>query len=68
MRVRVIRVAAIPCGLSVLVDEQAGSLVVWLLESEWPQPLAQSVEQILTTLWSTREGPATMPQPDLHTV
>lgn len=35
--------------MSVLVDEQQDSLIVWLLESDWPEALARLVEQILNT-------------------
>lgn len=68
MRVRVIRVEAIPFGLSALVDEQPDSLIVWLLDSEWPEDPARLVEQILATVWCSRENSVAVPQPDLHAV
>jgi hypothetical protein len=68
VNVRVIRVGAIPFGLSVLVDEQPGSLVVWLLDSDWSEDLARHIEQILATPWRPRENSVAVPQPDLHTV
>jgi len=68
VRVRVIRVGSIPYGLHALVDEQPGSLVVWLLESEWPEDLARLIEQILATTWPAGRGFATALQPGLNAV
>lgn len=58
MRVRVIRVGSIPFGLTVLIDQEPGSLVVWLLDSEWPEELAGRVEQLVAALYATQQ-PAT---------
>lgn len=68
MRVRVIRVGAIPFNLSVLVDERPGSLIVWLLDSDWSEDFARHIEQILATPWCPRENSVAVPQPDLHAV
>lgn len=68
MRARVIRVKTIPFGLSALVDEQPGSLVVWLLESEWSEARARLVEQALATLWPASGDSVIAPQPGLHAV
>lgn len=66
--VRVVRVGSIPFGLSVLVDERPGSLVVWLLESDWPEPSARRVEQILRVRCALQANAATTAQLDLHAV
>lgn len=58
----------IPFGLSALVDEQPGSLVVWLLESEWSEDMAQLIEQTLATVGPMSGASVTMPQPGLHAV
>jgi hypothetical protein len=66
--VHVVRVESIPFGLSALVDEQPGSIVVWLLADAWTREKAQLVERALAE-WSTeRVGDETYPRPDLHTV
>jgi hypothetical protein len=66
--VRVIRVGVIPFGLSVLVDEQPDSLVVWLLASEWPQEQAHLLERVLTALHPPQGHPATAMRPGLYAV
>jgi hypothetical protein len=68
VRVRVIRVGAIPFGLSALVDQQPGSLVVWLLESDWSEATARLMEQVLATQWPARGGFAIGLQSDSRTV
>lgn len=69
MRVHVIKVGSIPFGLSVLVDKRPGSVVVWLLESEWPDSVtAELLEQVLTAVYAAQDELATTVQPGLHTV
>jgi hypothetical protein len=58
--VRVVRVGSIPFDLSVLIDEQPGSLVVWLLESEWTESMARVLEQVLSALYAVG-GRAALP-------
>lgn len=66
--VRVIRVGSIPYGLSALVDEQQDSLVVWLLESDWPEEMATLVEQALKAVRAGQGDFATAVLRDLHSV
>jgi len=66
--VRVVRVGSIPFGLSALIDEQPGSLVVWLLEGDWPEPLARLIEQIMNVMWALRSHAALSVQPGLYVV
>lgn len=54
MEVHVIRVGSIPGGLSALVDERPGSLVVWLLKSEWLESDAQILEKDLRAQHAAR--------------
>lgn len=68
MSVRVIRVGSIPFGLSVLIDDQPGSLVVWLLERDWPEATAELLEQVLTAVYAAHGEPATALRRDLHPV
>lgn len=68
MSVRVIRVGVIPFGLSVLVDEQPDSLVVWVLASEWPEEQAHLLERVLTALHPLQKHPATAVRPRLYAV
>jgi len=46
-------VESIPFGLSALIDEQPGSIVVWLLADAWTREKAQLVEKALAE-WSAR--------------
>ncbi|WP_200309178.1 hypothetical protein [Streptomyces adelaidensis] len=66
--VHVIRVGSIPLGLSVLVDERPGSLVVWLLESEWSESLARVVEQLLRVLYAPQSDSVAAEKPGLRAV
>lgn len=68
MGVHVVRVGDIPFGMSVLIDEQPGSLVVWLLESEWPEAVARLIERVLNVLHTVREPAAPVAQPPLRAV
>lgn len=68
MSVRVIRVGAIPFGLSVLVDEQPDDLIVWVLASKWPQEQADLLERILAVLQPLRGRPVAVGRPDLYAV
>jgi hypothetical protein len=66
--VRVIRVGSIPFGLSVLIDDQPGSLIVWLLECEWPEATAELLERVLTAVYAADGESATALRRDLHPV
>lgn len=68
MGVRVVKVGSIPFGLSVLVDERPGSLIVWLLESEWPQETAELLEQVLRSVRTAQGELATAIESGLHRV
>jgi hypothetical protein len=61
-------VGEIPFGLSVLVDEQPNSLVVWVLASEWPQEQAHLLERVLTAAHRPHGHPATAVRPGLYAV
>lgn len=69
MSVRVIRVGSIPFGLSVLVDKRPGSVVVWLLESEWPDSATVGLlEQVLTAVYAAEGELATAVPPGLRAI
>ncbi|WP_331445806.1 hypothetical protein [Streptomyces xanthochromogenes] len=42
--VRVVRVRSLPGGLSIFVDDQPDSLVIWVLEDDFKPEAAQMVE------------------------
>jgi hypothetical protein len=65
---RVVRVASIPFGLSALIDEQPGSLVVWLLASAWSKERARRLEEALNASGVGRGRDETFTHPDLHKV
>jgi hypothetical protein len=66
--VRVVRVASIPFGLSALIDEQPGSLVVWLLAGAWSKERARRLEEALTASGVGPQRDETFTHPDLHKV
>ena len=66
MVVHVVRVASIPFGLSALVDEQPGSLVVWLLASAWSEKRARRVEEVLVAHCAASGRGEPVRRPDLH--
>jgi hypothetical protein len=61
-------VGSIPFGLSVLIDEEPNSLVLWLLESEWPEPMARFLEQVLSALYAASDRLSLAAAPGLHAV
>lgn len=68
MSVRVVRVESIPFGLSALIDEQPGSLVVWLLASDWPEHRAWRLKKSLGVGPVSRERAEAVLHQDLHAV
>lgn len=68
MVVHVVRVVSIPFGLSALIEEQPGSVVVWLLASAWSKEKARRVEKALAERCAAGDGAETFTHLDLHAV
>lgn len=48
MLVRVIRVPAMPGGLSLVIDDQPGSPILWVLEEDFSPAAAAMLESAMT--------------------
>lgn len=44
MRVRVVRVACLPGGLSIFVDDQPDGLIIWVLEQDFSANAAKLLQ------------------------
>lgn len=61
MMVRVERVASLPGGLSIFFDDQPDSLVIWVLEDDYPEAQLASLEMGLNVLvWYWSRKPAAL--------
>lgn len=61
MLVRVIRVAAIPGGLSLVIDDQPDCLVVWVLEKDYSAAAANMLEAAMNvSVWHWTRRPAVL--------
>lgn len=45
MRVRVVRVACLPGGLSIFVDDQPSGLIIWVLEADYSADAVALLEE-----------------------
>ena len=50
MMVRVVRVACLPGGLSMFVDQQPDSMVIWVLTEDYSEDQVTMLEAALNTL------------------
>lgn len=70
MMVRVVRVACLPGGLSIFVDDQPDSLVIWVLKEDYSKDQVAMLEaafNILNEYWARK--PAMCPgRPSLRAV
>lgn len=61
MLVRVVRVPALPGGISIFVDDHPDGLILWVLQSEWPELTAMVLELALNvtrTHWTRNAATA----------
>lgn len=71
MMVRVLRVGRLPAGLSIVVDEQPGSLVVWVLREDYSERQVARMEAELKRHCgdeSSRLPPGRVRRATLHAV
>lgn len=50
--VRVVRVPALPGGVSIFIDDQPDSTVIWVLEGDYTRDKASELEQAFNTIVS----------------
>jgi hypothetical protein len=69
MRVRAVRVAHLPGGLSIFVDDQPDGLIIWMLEEDYSAEAAVLLESAFNTVvcyWTRK--PATDRRRNLRAV